>query len=175
MVTPTTIALLVMVALFAVYVIVQVRPAARRGGRKTTEAIRAAHGRAREAKTTEARSAALADAGEAAAKAGRYVSAAGSFLRALRANPASPEIVHRTGAALASRPRLLESLLLRRVAAVPAAPPSSRDPAFIALLEELAVVYGHRRDRGRARLVERLLAREQLHDDSAVAAGDARA
>lgn len=158
---PTTIALVVMALLFAGYVIVQVRPMAGRGGRKASSAIREAHARAREAKSPDARAAALADAGDAAAKAGRWVSAAGSFLRALRAQPGSVELVRRTATALAPRPRLLEPLLLRRIAALAPDATAPADPVFLALLEELAALYGRGRDKGKALVVERLLARER--------------
>lgn len=150
-----------MAFLFAVYVIVQVRPMATKNGRRATGEIRGAHLRAREAKTDDERAAALAEAGEAAARAGRWVSAAGSFLRALRAVPDSAAIVHRTAKALAPRPRLLESLLLRRVAASSAEPADGAEPALVALLEELLALYGRKREKGKARLVERLLARER--------------
>ena len=162
--SPTTVALVVMALLFAVYVIVQVRPTSRRGGRRASGAIRAAHARAREAKSPEARAAALAEAGEAAASAGRWVSAAGGFLRALRAEPESAALVHRTAAALAPRPRMLEPLLLRRIAALAPDPDEPADPVLLALIEELAALYRRGRDKGdkgRALTLERLLARER--------------
>jgi len=157
-VTPTTVALVLVAFLFALYVLVQVRPMFSRGGRRASSAIREAHGRARTAKTPEERSDALLEAGEAAAKAGRWISAAGSFLRALRADPASPSVIRRTAAALAPRPRLLESVLLRKVASADKMA-SPADPALVATLEALKALYEKRREKGKARLVELLLER----------------
>lgn len=152
----STIALVAVAFLFAVYVIVQVRPAMLRRGRRATTGIREAHDRARTATTPDARALALVEAGEVAAKAGRWISAAGSFLRAFRSDPSSAAIVTRTAAAMAPRPRLLESILLRKVAAFdPGTPPG--DPALVATLEELKALYEKRRDKGKARLVEMLL------------------
>jgi hypothetical protein len=158
-VTPATIALLAVALLFAVYVIVQVRPLGPKGARGASSAIRAAHARARDATSAEARAGALVEAGEVAAKARRWVSAAGSFLRALRADPTSADVVRRTASALAPRPRLLESVMLRKVAAVEAT--GASDPALVAALEALHSLYAAKRDKGRARLVERLLERER--------------
>ncbi len=157
-VSASTIALVAVALLFAVYVIVQVRPGFLRGGRRATTGIREAHDRARTATTPDARALALVEAGEVAAKAGRWISAAGSFLRAFRSDPSSALVVTRTAAAMAPRPRLLESLLLRKVATFdPATPPG--DPALVTTLEHLRALYEKRRDKGKARLVELLLAR----------------
>ncbi len=157
--TPTTIALLATVLLFALHVIVQVRPSLSRRAREADGKVRAARARAREGEARD-RALALAEAGEAAAGAGRWISAAGSFLRAMRVDPSSGEVVDRAAAALARRPRLLESLLLRRVAAAPAGGGTDRDEALVACLRGLESIYRARKDKGRARLVERLRARE---------------
>jgi hypothetical protein len=157
----TTLAVVIAAGLFLGYLLVQVRPGRSRRRKELDSAIRAARLRAMDAKTDADRAEALTAAGELAAKSSRWTSAAGLFLRALRAHPASADVVRRTSAALALRPRLLESILLRRVAASAAQPGPDADEALVASLEGLAEIYGRRHDKGRARLVERLLAREK--------------
>jgi hypothetical protein len=157
--TPIQIAIAAAAALFLLYVLVQVRPLASGAGRHASKEMSAAKKRAHEAKSPEERAAALTDAAVAAVRVGRSRAAAGLFLRALRASPERVETVGAMVGALRSRPALLESLLLRRVAMAPAEP-SGADPALEAALHGLADLYDGRRERGRARLVRRLIARE---------------
>jgi hypothetical protein len=87
------------------------RPASR-------EALRAAQARVKSAANEKARALALCDAADIANKRlGARANAAGLYLRAMRADPSSVEVVERATSALASRPRALESLLWRRLAA----------------------------------------------------------
>ncbi len=158
--TPTQIAIAAAAALFLLYVLVQVRPLASRAGSHASKEMSAAKKRAEVAKTPEERAAALADAAAAALRVGRSRAAAGLYLRALRAAPERVETIPAMVAALRSRPALLESLLLRRVAMAPAEP-AGHDPALSAALVGLAEVYEARKERGRARLVRRLIARER--------------
>jgi hypothetical protein len=158
--TPTQIAIAAAAALFLVYLLVQVRPLRPKGTPATNGKIAEAKKRARTAKSPEARAAALADAGEAAVRGGHVRAAAGLFLRALRADPRSVEVVRRVSAALASRPALLEGLLLRRVA-MSSASPDDEDPALAEAVEALAKVWKTRRSRGLMRMAERLAARER--------------
>jgi tetratricopeptide (TPR) repeat protein len=104
--------------LFLLFLVVKLRPAG--FGRPGFAAeIRAAKQRAREAKTSEARAEALAEAGRLARASGRYALAAALFQRAMKTDPTSVDAVEHAAAALERRPRLLESLLWRRLAHVP--------------------------------------------------------
>jgi hypothetical protein len=82
------------------------------------ETLREARARIEAAKDPVARAQALCDAADITARGGgRYGSAAGLYQRALRTDPKSAEIVSRAVAGLAKRPRALESLLWRALAA----------------------------------------------------------
>ena len=110
--------LIVATTIFLAFFLWRFRPAVfsleRAGSR---EALREAQSRIEEAKDDVARALALADAGDAAAASGRATSAIGFYLRAMRTNPTSAEIVDRASMGLHRRPRALESLLWRRLAA----------------------------------------------------------
>lgn len=122
-------------ALFLVYLLVQVRPALSPAGRRALADARAAGKRAREAKDDAARGVALCEAGEANARAGRWLNAVGYFSRALRVSPDDLGIVDRLAQALAPRPRLLASVLERRMAT--AGRDAARRAQFVALAERL--------------------------------------
>jgi hypothetical protein len=82
------------------------------GGRDTAAeraALREAQARIEAAKTEPERATALCDAAERM----RAGEAKGMYLRAMRADPASAQVVERAVAGLAGRPRTLESLLWR--------------------------------------------------------------
>ncbi len=156
---PTEIVLLVAVGLFGAYLFVQFRPGGRRARRRLDEPIRRARAKAHAAKTDGDRAEALAEAGEAAVTAKRWVAAAGYFLRAMRAAPASGAIVDRAGRALASRPEVAESAMWRRVSSLP--DDDAHRPAFVAAVEVLARIYETSLpNRGRARVLRRLVALE---------------
>ena len=122
-------------ALFLVYLLVQVRPALSPAGRRALADARAAGKRAREAKDDAARGVALCEAGEANARAGRWINAVGYFSRALRVSPDDLGIVDRLAQALAPRPRLLASVLERRMAA--AGRDVARRAQFVALAQRM--------------------------------------
>jgi hypothetical protein len=124
------------------------------GGRGKGGALRAAKQRVETAKSAEERALALCDAGDAAAGglAGGD-SAVGYYLRAMRTNPSSAELVARAAQGLARRPRALESLLWRRLGAEPWT--GGGEAAARAALEELARLYaGPLRNGPRARAME---------------------
>jgi hypothetical protein len=156
------------VALFGAYLIIRFRPGATHR-RKLQRAVTDARARAHAARTPEARSEALCDAGIAASKRKRWTAALGYFLRAMRASPTSPEIINRAAACLAPRPDLAESVLWRRISALP--DDDEHHDAFVATLRALTMLYeGPLRDRGRAKVLRRLVnferAREAGHATS---------
>ena len=101
----------------------RVRPAWPWGRKRAAsrEILRDARARIAAAKDPAARAKALCDAADITAQgAGSYASAAGLYQRALRTDPASAEVVRRAIAGLVDRrPRALESLLWRTLAAAP--------------------------------------------------------
>ncbi len=146
--------------IFGLYVALQRWPGRRRKGRVHLVDVREARQRAASAATASERADALADAGEAAARARRWTSAAGLFLRALRADPTRAHIVVRADAALAARPRIVESILWRRLAALP--DDDAHRTASLELATRLATVYEERlRDPARAAVLRRLAAHER--------------
>ena len=153
------IVLLVAVALFGLYLLLQFRPRSHKR-RELEGAIREARNRAHAAKSPRERALALTDAGEAAASSRRWVSARGYFLRAMRADPRSTEAVVRAARTLSVRPRLAEQLLWRRLGTM------SEDEAdhevHAALASALATLYeGSLHDAGKARVMRRLEAFEK--------------
>jgi hypothetical protein len=115
----------------------RVRPAWPWGGKRraSRQALRDARARIETAKDGPARALALCDAADLSTRG----SAAGLYQRALRTDPGSAEVVRRAVAALTSRPRALESLLWRALAAAPWTG-DSRDAARLAL-EALGTLY----------------------------------
>jgi hypothetical protein len=153
--------LLAICVVFGIYVVLQLLPGARRGRRSTAAEVRAARARAAAATTPEERAIALADAADAAARGRRWTSAGGLFLRALRADPTRPQVVARLVAALEGpRPRMVESILWRRYAALP--DDARHHAAALELAVALAGLYERRlRDRPRAAVLRRLAAHER--------------
>jgi hypothetical protein len=148
------IVLVAAVGLFALYLLLQFRP--RQHQRKALDgSIREARTRAYAAKTPEERARALADAGEASAKAQRWVASAGFFLRAMRADPHSVEVVTRAAESLRTRPRKAEQLLWRRLGALGEG--EIDRPVQAAVAGALADLYERPlRDRAKARVMRRL-------------------
>ncbi len=147
--------LVVATCAFVAFLLWKLRPAmgAGGGGGKRGE-LRAAKQRVEAVKTDEERAIALCDAGDAAASglAGAD-SAVGYYLRAMRTDPRSAQLVARAAKGLARRPRALESLLWRRLGAEPWS--GGGEAAARAALAELARLYaGPLRNAPRARAME---------------------
>jgi hypothetical protein len=140
--------LIVATAAFLAYLLWRVRPAlAGRTRTASREALREARARIESAGDEAARARALCDAADILAKkVGRGASAAGLYMRAMRADPRSAEIVARAASGLARRPRALESLLWRHLAASPWRG-EMRDAAR-ASLDALRALYEGRRKNG---------------------------
>lgn len=154
------IALIVAAGFFVAYLALQVRPLLSPKRRAILAEVKTARRQAAEATTDEQRALSLVAAGEAAVRAQRYTSAAGLFLRALRVDPSSAQVVERVSMSLRSRPRLLRSLLERRLAALTAA--DARGDAYVAMLRALAAVYrASGRLKGLAPVLDRLAQHEQ--------------
>jgi hypothetical protein len=142
---------------FVVFLAWKLRPAAIGSGGSGAgkrAALKAAKQRVEAAKSDEERALALCDAGDAAATglAGGD-SAVGYYLRAMRTNPRSAELVARAAKGLARKPRALESLLWRRLGAEPWN--GGGEGAARAALDELARLYaGPLRNAPRARAME---------------------
>lgn len=160
------------VGLFGVYVLVRLRL---RAGRRPRlgPAVAEARERARRAASADERGGALCDAGVAAAEGRRWTAALGYFLRAMRSAPCRAEIIDRAAKALAPRPDLAESMLWRRVAALP--DDADHRAALVAAFRALASMYeGPLADRGRARALRRLVELEARGAArGATSAGDA--
>ena len=108
-----SIPLVVATAAFLALLLWRMRPfIGGRGAGAGREALREAQTRIEAAKTDPERARALCDAAELM----RAGEAKGMYLRAMRADPASAEIVARVVTGLARRPRTLESLLWRYLA-----------------------------------------------------------
>jgi hypothetical protein len=108
--------LVVAAAAFLVVLLWRVRPFVP-GRRSTTsrDDLRQAHARIDAAKTEPERARALCDAADLM----KTASAKALYLRALRADPGSIEVIQRVVAGLTRRPRTLESLLWRHLGATP--------------------------------------------------------
>lgn len=151
--------LIIAAAVFGVFTLWRVRPAAFSPSRAAARAaLREAQKRVEMARDEQSRAAALCDAGDAAS--GAAVSAAsaiGFYLRAMRLVPTSADLVERAAKGLARRPRALETLLWRRLGAEPW--DGAARPAAKAALRHLVALYeGPRRNAVRARAMEHALA-----------------
>jgi hypothetical protein len=152
--------LVIAAILFGGFMVWRVRPAfsvTRRSG-PGRAGLRDAKERIRAAKTDEERALALCDAGDACAfSLGRTTGAIGYYLRAMRTDPASADLVRRAAHGLARRPYALESLLWRRLGAEPWTGESRG--AAVAALQHLAHLYdGPLRNRARGRAIVHALA-----------------
>lgn len=149
--------LLVSAVVFAAFLIFKMRPAVTPGARASAAALDDAKKRIEAAKDDAARAMALADAGDACAKLGRTNGAIGYYLRALRADPRSTQIVERASDRLARRPNALELLMWRHLAAHPWT--GEHRETALASLRALARLYGRRRRHHvRAEAIEHALA-----------------
>lgn len=97
----------------------------------------------------------LCEAGALAEQARRPTAAFGYYLRASRADPAAEAPIRGLAHTLARRPRALERALWRNVASLDVA---LHRAALRVTLEELAAMHARRRDRVRARALEKLVA-----------------
>lgn len=99
---------------FLLVVLWRVRPLVSWGRVGSGQAMKDAMARVESATDDAARAIALCDAADLSVTRGR-----GLYLRALRANPQSIQVVQRAVARLSKRPRALESLLWRHLGSVP--------------------------------------------------------
>jgi hypothetical protein len=107
--------------LFILFLLIKLRPTRRRRDALSAE-VQAARDRARQASSPRERAEALCEAGTLAVRGGRrrITAGVGFFLRAMRADPTSAQVVDATVVALARlRPRVLEKILWRRLAFLP--------------------------------------------------------
>ncbi len=148
--------LVVSAVVFGGFMLWRMRPSMGERGGTVRAALRDANARLEKASTDEDRGRALADAGDVCARAiGRSGSAVNYYLRAMRADPVSIELVTRAAASLGKRPRALEALLWRRLGEPWG---EAAAPAHHAALLALAAVYDRRaKTRPKARAVEHLL------------------
>src|SRR5579863_110936 len=123
--------------------------------RASRDALRAARDIVESSSDDEARALALCDAADVVAKrVAGSANASGLFLRALRADPRSVDVVRRAVVGLAKRPRALESLLWRHLGV--ASWTGESRPAVRASLDALRILYeGRLRNTARARALAR--------------------
>jgi hypothetical protein len=120
----------------------RVRPSLLSGRRRraSRDALREARARIESAPDDVARARAICDAADLVAKRiGGGVSAKGLYLRALRSDGTSVDLVLRAVTGLARRPRTLEAVLWRHLATVPWTGPSG--DAALASLDALRALY----------------------------------
>jgi hypothetical protein len=147
---------------FFLFVVWRTRPlvtAWKRGRRATVGALSEAKARIMAAPDGEARARALCDAADLVVKqVSGKASATGLYLRALRSDPTSADVVRRAALGLSRRPRALESLLWRYLASIQWK--ASPEATAVALDALRALYEGPRRDALRARALAN--AREAL-------------
>jgi hypothetical protein len=105
---------------FLAWLMWSVRPAIgwRRRRRVSRSALKEAQARIESAPDNRSRALALCDAADLVAKSiAGATSATGLYLRAIRSDPQSVDVVRRAAEGLTSRPRTLESILWRHLAA----------------------------------------------------------
>jgi hypothetical protein len=148
--------LIVSAVVFAAFLVFRMRPAVTPRARASVATLTEAKKRVESSGDDSSRAVALADAADACAALGRTNSAVGYYLRALRSDPRSTRIVERASVALARRPRALEHLMWRHLAAHPWA--GDHRDAALAALRALGSVYGtRRRHHVRAQAIEHAL------------------
>ena len=143
---------------FGAFVLYKFRPAlgdrVKRPGRAE---LKDARDRLAKATTDAEKAAALADAGDACARTvGLGGEASSYYMRAMRLEPKSASLVERAAQGLARRPRLLETLLWRRLGAEPWMN-DHRDATRATLTHLHAIYTKSRRSMMRAKMVERAL------------------
>ena len=143
---------------FGAFVLYKFRPAIGDRAKKPGRAeLKEARDRLEKATTDAEKAAALADAGDACARTvGLGDAAASYYLRAMRVEPKSESLVDRAAHGLARRPRILETLLWRRLGAEPWMG-DHRDATRAALRHLHAIYTKSRRSMMRAKMVERAL------------------
>jgi hypothetical protein len=138
---------------FLAWLVWTVRPAIgwRRRHGLSRDALKEVRARIQAATDPAVKALALCDAADMMATSiGGAARARGLYLRALRSDPTSPEIVQRAAVGLASRPRTLEALLWRHLASNPWT--AGTRAAAGASLDALASLYeGRLRNATRAR------------------------
>ncbi len=106
--------------------------------RASREALRLAQGRIAAAPDGPKRAQALCDAADLLARqVGGPGSAKGLYLRAMRSDPTSVEVIQRAVTGLSRRPRTLESLLWRRLASSPWKESAAATSAVLEALQSL--------------------------------------
>jgi hypothetical protein len=138
----SSIALVAATGAFVLTLLWRVRPAFGPRRRADRNALREAQARIENASSERARAKALCDAADlvvGAAPLAGSVRAQGLYMRALRADPASTEVIARTAAGLSRRPRALESILWRHLGSADWNGPCR--PAMVAALDALCVLY----------------------------------
>jgi hypothetical protein len=132
----STLPLVIAAGVFFAVLVWRVRPVIGFGRRPgvSKEAVRGHLARAEAAKDEHERALALCDAADLFTAGG----ARGLYLRALRADPASLQVVQRTVTGLAKRPRALEHVLWRHLSQ---SPWKDAREATVASLDALRVLY----------------------------------
>ena len=164
------VSVVVAAVIFGLYVLYKFRPIfGERGGGAGRGDLRAARARLTKATTDAERLEALLAAGDACARTvGLGGGASSYYLRAMRLAPSSEQIVDQASQELARRPRILETLLWRRLGSEPWGGDSTN--ATRAALRQLIAIYTTtRRSALRARAMERALA--ALDTGGAITAG----
>jgi hypothetical protein len=142
--------------LFLAFLLWQMRPDGTRRGAVGAD-VRAARARALAATSPRARAEALCEAGTLALEGkARWTAAAGSFLRAMNADPTWPESVQQLALAFhRRRPRTLERILWRRLGHLPW--DDAHRPVLLVIAACLRQLYEkERRDASRAAVFRRL-------------------
>jgi hypothetical protein len=150
------IALVAVALLFLGFLLWRMRPESRARGALGGD-VRAARARARAATDPRARAEALAEAGFLCVRDGaRWTAAAGSFLRAMNADPTWPDAVVQLSLAFRRRrPRTLEKILWRRLGHLPW--DDAHRPVIRVIVNTLRQLYEkERRDSVRAAVFRRL-------------------
>lgn len=137
---------------FVLFLVWKLRPS-REGRGPLDPRIARARERAAVTKGSE-RAAALCEAGALADEARRPTAAFGYYLRATRADPSSVAPIRGMAHALARKPRSLERALWRHLALLDF---DANRAAACAAMEELAHLYRRRRERTKARALEKLV------------------
>jgi hypothetical protein len=153
------VSVVVAAVIFGLYVLYKFRPIfGERGGGAGRVDLRAARARLTKATTDAERLEALLAAGDACARTvGLGGGASSYYFRAMRLAPSSENVVDQASKALARRPRILETLLWRRLGSEPWDGASTN--ATRAVLRQLIAIYTTtRRSALRARAMERALA-----------------
>jgi hypothetical protein len=152
----SSLALAIATGAFAIMLLWRVRPSLGAGRRGRRAALKEAQAHIEAAGDDPARALALCDAADLmAARLAGSGSAQALYMRAMRADPSSVEVVSRTVAGLERRPRTLESVLWRHLSAGPWNGPMQT--AMLASLDALRSLYeGPLRNGVRARALANL-------------------